>query len=74
MDVAQFYPSISPKRLIWALARKIKDKRFLKIVYDIMVSCGGGLAIGYYINQWLANYAGYYNRTHMPKSVKAFTY
>ena len=25
-------------------------------------------------NQWLANYAGYYNRTHMPKSVKAFTY
>lgn len=56
MDVAQFYPSISPKRLIWALARKIKDKRFLKIVYDIMVSCGGGLAIGYYINQWLANY------------------
>lgn len=56
MDVAQFYPSISPKRLIWALARKIKDKRFLKIVYDIMVSCGGGLAIGYFINQWLANY------------------
>lgn len=56
MDVAQFYPSISPRRLIWALARKIKDKRFLKVVYDIMISCGGGLAIGYYINQWLANY------------------
>lgn len=56
MDVAQFYPSISPKRLIWALARKIKDKRFLKILYEVIISCGGGLAIGYYINQWLANY------------------
>ena len=56
-DVKQFYPSISPKRLIWALARKIKDKAFLKIVYDIIVSNpDGGLAIGFYINQWLANY------------------
>lgn len=56
LDVAQYYPSISIKRLIWMLARKIKDKRFLKIVYSILESCGGGLAIGYYICQWLANY------------------
>lgn len=25
-------------------------------------------------NQWLANLAGYYNRTRMPDSVKGFTY
>lgn len=57
MDVKQYYPSISPRRLIWALARKIKDKRFLKLVYDIATSNpDGGLAIGYYVNQWLANY------------------
>lgn len=57
MDVKQYYPSISPKRLIWMLARKIKDKRFLKLVYEIAASStGGGLAIGYYINQWLANF------------------
>jgi putative RNA-directed DNA polymerase len=56
LDVAQYYPSISGKRLIWALARKIKDKRFLRTVYSIIESCGGGLAIGYYICQWLANY------------------
>lgn len=57
MDVHHYYPSISPRRLIWALARKIKDKRFLKIVYDIAASNpSGGLAIGFYINQWLANY------------------
>lgn len=56
MDVAQYYPSINTKRLMWALARKIKDKRFLKTVYSVLESCGDGLAIGYYICQWLANY------------------
>lgn len=57
MDVKKFYPSINARRLIWALARKIKDKLFLKTVYDIITSNSeGGLAIGFYINQWLANY------------------
>ena len=56
MDVAQFYPSISIRRLIRMLARKIKDKRFLRLIYAILETCGGGLAIGYYICQWLANY------------------
>lgn len=56
LDVAQYYPSISIKRLIWALARKIKDKKFLRMVYSVLESCDGGLAIGYYICQWLANY------------------
>jgi hypothetical protein len=56
MDVKQFYPSVSHKKLIWALARKIKDKRFLKLTYDILETCPQGLAIGYYICQWLANY------------------
>lgn len=57
MDIHHYYPSISPRRLIWALARKIKDKRFLRLVYDITASNpSGGLAIGFYINQWLANY------------------
>ena len=56
LDVKHYYPSIPIKRLIWALARKIKDKRFLRTVYAILESCGGGLAIGYYICQWLANY------------------
>lgn len=56
LDVAQYYPSISIKRLIWALSRKIKDKKILRTVYSILESCGGGLAIGYYICQWLANF------------------
>lgn len=36
LDVAQYYPNISSKRLIWALARKIKDKRFLRLLYSII--------------------------------------
>lgn len=56
LDVKHYYPSIPIKRLIWALARKIKDKKFLRTVYSVLESCGGGLAIGYYICQWLANY------------------
>ena len=57
MDIRQFYPSINPRRLIWALARKIKDRAFLKTVYDIITSNPqSGLAIGFYINQWLANF------------------
>ena len=56
LDIKQYYPSIPIRGLIWALARKIKDKRFLRVVYSVLESCGGGLAIGYYICQWLANY------------------
>ena len=56
MDVRKFYPSISHKKLIWALARKVKDKRFLKLVYDVIETCPQGLAIGYYLCQWLANF------------------
>lgn len=57
LDIRHFYPSIPARRLIRALARKIKDKAFLKMVYEIIASNpDGGLAIGYYINQWLANF------------------
>ena len=57
LDVRHFYPSIPIRRLIRKLARKIKDKAFLKLVYEIISSNpDGGLAIGYYINQWLANF------------------
>lgn len=56
IDIKAYYPSIPINRLIWALDRKIKDRRFVRLVYDVLASCGGGLAIGYYICQWLANY------------------
>ncbi len=56
MDIEKFYPSVNIKKVIWALARKIKDKRFLKLIWEILKTCSQGLAIGFYICQWLANY------------------
>ena len=56
MDIGHFYPSVQARRLIRALGRKIKDKRFLRLIWAILKSCGQGLAIGYYICQWLANF------------------
>lgn len=56
LDIKKYYHSIDRRRLIWALARKIKDKKFLKLVWDILETCEKGLAIGYFICQWLANY------------------
>lgn len=56
MDIRHFYPSVPIRRLIRAIGRKIKDKRFLRLIWAILKSCGQGLAIGYYICQWLANF------------------
>lgn len=53
MDVRKFYDSIPPDGIRRALERKIKDRRFVDLV---MLIIEGGLAIGYYICQWLANY------------------
>ena len=53
MDVRKFYDSIPPDGIRRALKRKIKDKRFVNLVMRIIAD---GLAIGYYICQWLANY------------------
>nr|DAD88785.1 MAG TPA: hypothetical protein [Podoviridae sp. ctzMH52] len=57
MDIRQYYPSMDRTRLLRALGRKIKDRRFLRLLEDILWSTGeGGLAIGYYLDQWLANF------------------
>lgn len=56
LDVKGYYPSINIGRMMFELRRKIKDERLLNLIYLILVSCKGGLAIGYYICQWLANY------------------
>lgn len=53
MDVRKFYDSIPLDGMRRALERKIKDKRFVRLVTRIIAD---GLAIGYYICQWLANY------------------
>lgn len=57
LDIKKYYPSISISRLMDDLRRKIKDERFLAVVESVISqSADGGLAIGYYSNQWLANF------------------
>lgn len=56
LDVRKFYPSIDHGRLMTALERKVKDQKYLRMVRSILDTCEEGLAIGYYICQWLANF------------------
>lgn len=54
MDVRKFYPSVDKGVLMTLVARKIKDKRVLKLIETILIGCEG-LAIGNYISQPLGN-------------------
>lgn len=56
-DIYHYYPSVNRRKLIRALWHKIKDKRFLELVWSIINSDPeDGLSIGFYLNQWLANF------------------
>lgn len=56
-DIRHYYPSIKRRKLMRALRRKIKDEKFLALIEAIINSDPDpGLSIGFYLNQWLANY------------------
>jgi len=57
LDIHHYYASIDIDELMRMFRRKIKDERFLSLIEAIFRSDPeGGLAIGYYINQWAANF------------------
>lgn len=56
MDVKQFYPSIRLDVLKTKLRRVIKDNETLWLLDSIIDSGNGGLPIGSYTSQWLANF------------------
>lgn len=60
LDVKKFYPSITIDIIIREISRKIKDNKFLNLIRAILESASDdgkvGIAIGFYICQWLANY------------------
>ena len=59
MDIHHYYESIDISVMIAMLRRKYKDKRLLRLVELILRSTsedGRSLAIGFYLNQWLANF------------------
>lgn len=64
-DIRHFFQSVSMERIKEKLARKIKDKRFLWVLFQAISNCWArykgeiiymGLCIGYYTSQWLANW------------------
>ena len=57
LDIHHYYPSLKPIRIVDALSRKIKDGKILALIYAILNSnTQQGITIGFYINQWLANF------------------
>ncbi|MBP3851384.1 MAG: hypothetical protein J6D36_02460 [Erysipelotrichaceae bacterium] len=55
LDIKKYYPSINQDDMMRMLGKKIKDKRFLDLIRNIITYDSGGLTIGFYLNQWLAN-------------------
>lgn len=57
LDIRHYYPSMDIDGLMGTLRRKIKDERFLRLVESVVRSNPlPGLGIGFYPNQWLANF------------------
>jgi len=57
LDIRHYYDNIDSDKLIAALGRKIKDREMIDLIRAIVDSDPDpGLAIGYYICQWLANF------------------
>lgn len=56
-DIRKFYPSINHNKMMQIIARKVNDRRILKILKEIIFSVGGetNLPIGNLTSQWLGN-------------------
>ena len=55
MDIKKFYPSIDQSILKTIIRRKIKDKKVLIILDEIIDSVPNGVPIGNYLSQFFAN-------------------
>lgn len=56
IDIRKFFPSVSHNKLKSLLAKKIKDKKVLNLLFAIIDNGEKGLPIGYYTSQWLSNF------------------
>lgn len=56
MDIKHFYESVDKDILKAMLARKIKDRQALELIYKVIDSCEKGLPLGNYTSQWFANF------------------
>lgn len=73
IDVKKFYPSIDHEILKKVIRRRIKDKRLLWLLDEIIDSVPSGVPIGNYLSQYFANiYLAYFD--HWLKEVKHVKY
>lgn len=57
MDIRHYYPSVDRDVLMKKLERKVKDREFLDLIRRILDKHPEpGLAIGFYLSQWLSNF------------------
>lgn len=69
LDIKKFYPSINQDILMQIIERKIKCKKTLALLSNIIYSVNSGVPIGNYISQYAANlYLTYFD--HWIKEVK----
>lgn len=54
LDIKKFYPSINHEKLKECLKRKIKDKKFLQVIFYIIDYHENGLPIGNFTSPWFA--------------------
>lgn len=72
MDIKKFYPSINHDILKQIIRKKIKDKRLLNLL-DEIIDSAEGVPIGNYLSQYFANlYLAYFD--HWIKEDKAVKY
>ena len=63
LDISKFYPSINKDILKQIVRIKLKDKKLLSILDEIIDSCDNGVPIGNYLSQYFANlYLTYFDR------------
>lgn len=73
IDVRKFYPSIDHDILKQVIRRRIKDKRLLWLLDEIIDSVPSGVPIGNYLSQYFANiYLAYFD--HWLKEEKRVKY
>lgn len=56
MDIRHYYPSIDTQILKNLLSEKIKDDRYLKVLFEVIDVNEVGLPLGFYTSQWLAQF------------------
>ena len=78
MDVHHYYDNIDIGILMGMLRRRCKDERLLRLVERMLRSSapkeGNGIAIGFYLNQWMANFylENIDRMAHQGKSVSCY--